>query len=151
MERRSVRVVLWAAALGYLAWALVIGFWPYPVDRPLGAAIFRALDFLHARGLPELVDYGVVEFAANVWFFIPVGLLCAALLPRRLWWGAVLSGIALSGLIELGQLLFRSARYASWGDITANTIGAVVGVLVAVAIRAVIGRAGNRAVGAEQR
>lgn len=150
MSRRSVRLALWWASALYLAWAIVIGFWPYPVDRPLGAAIFRALDFLHARGLPELVDYGVVEFAANVWFFIPVGLLCAALLPRRLWWGAVLAGITLSGLIELGQLQFRSARYASWGDITANTIGTVLGVLVVVGIRAVVGWAGNRAVDAEQ-
>ena len=138
MSRRSVRVALWWASALYLAWALAIGLWPDPVDRPLGAAIFRTLNFLHAHGLPQAVDYGVVEFAANVWFFIPVGLLCAALLPRRLWWGALLSGLALSSLIELGQLLTSPGRYASWGDIIANTIGTTLGVLVVVGIRGVI-------------
>ena len=138
MERRSVRVVLSVAALGYLAWALAVGFWPVPVDRSVESSIFRVLAFLHARGLPEAVDYHFIEFAANVALFVPIGLLVSAVLPRRLWWGAVLSGLVLSGLIELGQLVTRPTRYASWGDITANTIGTALGVLVVVGIRGVL-------------
>lgn len=71
MSRRAYRVALWCVAIGYLAFVLAVGFWPSPVDEPVQPQITRALDTLHTQGLPKTVDYGAVEFTANIWFFIP--------------------------------------------------------------------------------
>jgi glycopeptide antibiotics resistance protein len=111
----------------YLAASLAVGFWPTPPDRSLGGVEARLLLMLHEGGLPESVDYDTIESLANVVFFIPIGGLLAAVFPRRLVWVAVLLAVALSGLIEIGQLLLLPARFASWGDILANSIGGAIG------------------------
>ncbi|MGK2854783.1 MAG: VanZ family protein [Microbacteriaceae bacterium] len=140
MSGRAYRVALWCVAIGYLAFVLAVGFWPSPVDEPVQPQITRALDNLHTQGLPKTVDYGAVEFAANVWFFVPVGALLAALLPLRLWWVAPLGGVALSSTLELGQLAFRAERLASWYDVTANSLGALVGATLVVVVRLGVAR-----------
>jgi VanZ family protein len=134
MPTRRARIVV--AALGglYLAGCLTVGFWPTPADRSVGVA--RLLQALHEGGLPAAVNYGALEALANIVFFIPVGALLAAVFAQRLFWVAVLLAVALSGLIEAGQLLLLPARFASWGDILANSIGAAIGAgIVALARR----------------
>jgi len=80
--------------------------------------------------VPRWVDYGVVESAANVAMFVPLGFMVTRV-SRRWWWGLVVPGV-LSGAAELGQHALRPERYATWADVAANTSGAALGVLAAV-------------------
>lgn len=110
----------------FVAGAL-IAFWPEPVDR--GAA-----GFVHAiaRAVPGLT-YDRIEFAANVVFFVPLGLLLSIILDRRL--HLVLPiGVVATVSIEAVQSVMLAGRTASILDVLANTTGACVGMLIAAAV-----------------
>jgi glycopeptide antibiotics resistance protein len=51
--------------------------------------------------------------------------------PDRLFWQLAAFGLLISGCLELGQLLFLHDRFASLSDVTMNTAGALIGVLLA--------------------
>ena len=125
----SPRFKRWAwGALGLIALAVItITFWPTPVDRPFQLAIVRLLAALHRHGLPHWVTYAVVESVSNVVMFLPIGALIAILARPQLWWLSGVVGLLASSCIEFSQLLFLPERYASLGDIAANTSGALLG------------------------
>ncbi|MDN4641321.1 VanZ family protein [Agreia sp. PsM10] len=125
----SPRSRRWAwMALGLITLAVItITFWPTPVDRPFHLAIGRVLATLHRHGLPHWVTYAAIESASNVVMFVPIGALIAILVRRSLWWVSGVLGLLASVCIELSQLIFLPARYASLGDVAANTSGALLG------------------------
>jgi VanZ family protein len=133
-RRRIVTLVLVGAAC--LAGVLLVGYLPSRVDGGVEPAVRRVLAWLQGLGAPEWVNYDFADFIANIGFFVPIGLVAALLLPWRAWWASIPIGAALSGLLELGQLLFLPERFASWTDVAANTAGTVVGALIGAAIRA---------------
>lgn len=122
----------------YVVVVLSVTLWPTTVDRGLAGDIDRVLRELHERGVPQFVSYSFIEFGANIVFFVPVGFLGGLLLSYRLWWLAIVGGGAFSASIEFAQAVFLPGRVASIGDVVANTSGAVVGCLVAVAVRMLI-------------
>ncbi|CAN5199684.1 hypothetical protein BH11ACT3_BH11ACT3_13130 [soil metagenome] len=81
------------------------------------------------------MNYDFADFVANIVFFVPVGLIAALLLSRRLWWLAIPLGVSLSICIELGQLLFLPGRDASVTDVLANSTGTVIGAVIVPATR----------------
>jgi len=137
---RSQRVVYIAVpAVLYLAVVLFVVFWPVPVDRPVEGSLARLLVWLHGHGVPGWFDYGLVEWLANVAMFVPWGAFGAIMLAPRRWWLVVLSALLASTAIETAQLVLLSARFASLTDIAANTLGAILGVLLcAVTFPAVV-------------
>ena len=122
----------------YGAIVLFAVFWPAPIDQGFSASIDKVLDVMHRNGVPEWFGYNKLEFSANVLMFVPLGFLAALLLPARVWWLALLICPGLSIAIELTQATFLAARFATATDVVANTIGAVVGILVAVILRAIV-------------
>jgi hypothetical protein len=132
-DRRRV-LVLAIVGVVLLAGVLLVGFLPTRVDGGVEHQVRGFVDWLRGLGL-TWVDYDLMDFLANIGFFVPVGLIAALLLPWRVWWLAIPIGAALSGALEVGQALFLPARYASWTDVLANTIGALVGALIGAAIR----------------
>jgi glycopeptide antibiotics resistance protein len=122
----------------YVVVVLVVTLWPTAVDRGVDPYIDRVLQELHQRGVPTFVDYGFIEFTANIVFFVPVGFLLGILLPYRFWFLAVVFGAVLSVAVETAQGLFLPGRVSSLADVLANTTGAVVGCTVAVAVRMLI-------------
>ena len=141
----ALRVAAGWLGAGYLLALVLIALWPSPVDRPAQGAISAVLGRLHAHGVPGWVNYALVESAANVVLFLPVGLLGVVLLGSARWWLAVLAGFAASCVIELSQLVFLPARVATLADVVANTGGAFLGALLALALlSAVTVRAGDR-------
>jgi hypothetical protein len=144
MGRRAVACLL-GVYLGVLS---LIAFWPSPVDRPYDGQLSRLLQALHRHGFPVWFDYGFVESASNVLLFVPFGFLMAVWLGRRSWWAAMIIGCAASCSIELGQLIFLSARTASVADVAVNTAGAVLGALMARAFLGVVRRRRQRTVAA---
>lgn len=126
------RAALWAGALAYLAGVAAVVLWPAPVDRPAAGSLARMFSWLHRHGVPGWFGYGQFEWLANVAFFVPFGVF-AVLLGFRAW-AAVLGGFAASCAAEAAQFLFLAERTASFADIAANTIGALLGTLATVAV-----------------
>jgi VanZ family protein len=137
-DRRAARAAFgsrrpWVIALVlYSALVAVVVGWPTPVDAGVHEMLTGALDRLHAAGVPSWVDYDVVERAANVAMFVPLGLLVTRV-SRRWWWGLLVPA-ALSGAAELTQDLVRPERFATWTDVATNTSGAALGVVVGVVL-----------------
>lgn len=117
-----------------------IGFWPSPVDAPAQGLLAK----LHADGIPGWINYSLVEAAANVLLFVPVGFAAALALPSRRWWHISALGMLASACMELGQLLFLPHRFASLLDVATNTAGTVVGVVLARVLRERIKRQAQR-------
>jgi glycopeptide antibiotics resistance protein len=127
------RVTLWLTLLYVLVLAL-IAFWPTPVDRGAHGSLLEFITWLHQHGAPHWVDYNFIEFSANVALFIPVGLLVVMLAGPRRWWMGTVVGFFTSCGIELGQLMFLPERYATINDVVANSLGALVGTLLALLV-----------------
>ena len=67
----------------------------------------------------------LLEEASNTLLFVPFG---AALKLRGFAFGkTALAAFALSGAVEIAQLLFVSGRWTSVDDVVLNTLGAVLG------------------------
>jgi len=123
---------LWQLVLAALAIPLaLIAFWPSPVDKPASGELAAVLTFLHRHGIPPWFNYSFVEASANVVLFMPVGFAAALAFSSKPWWQIGGFGMLVSGCIELGQLLFLHDRFASPSDIMTNTLGAVIGALLA--------------------
>ncbi|QOT16030.1 VanZ family protein [Paenarthrobacter sp. YJN-5] len=114
----------------YLACLAAVGFWPTPVDKPIQGTLASILGYLHDHGVPGWFNYKFIEASANVVLFIPFGILIAMSLPGLKWWRLVALGALASICIELGQLLFMAARFATLMDILMNTAGALIGVAI---------------------
>jgi len=126
--------------LGFATAVFAATLTPDPLDRGLQPAIQQILDAMHRRGLPGWFGYPALEFSANVLMFVPLAFLIAMLLPYRFRWLAFAIGPALSIGIEVVQAVGLSARFASVGDVIANSVGAFIGGILAIALRAAVRR-----------
>ncbi|MGV8883937.1 MAG: VanZ family protein [Rhodoglobus sp.] len=135
------RARVWLATLGLVASVAIIllaTMWPTPLDQGYQGAINKVMAVLHRNGVPKWFGYNKLEFSANIAMFIPLGFLVALLLPQKVWWLALLLCPGLSVAIELIQGAVLDARVSSALDVLANSLGALIGILVAVAIRALV-------------
>ena len=131
----------WLGALtlaGYATIVLLATMWPTPLDQGFEASINKLFSVLYRNGVPLWFGYSKLEFSANILMFIPLGFLVALLLPRRIWWLALIICPAMSIAIELTQSLALSARFATVTDVVSNSLGAVIGILIAVILRGVV-------------
>lgn len=138
-QRSHVRSRLALAGLVVCVGVVLLAtMWPTPLDRGFESSIDKLLEVLHRNGAPLWFGYNKLEFTANIGMFVPLGFLLTMLLPEKIWWLALVICPALSVGIEMTQATFLAARFATVNDVIANSLGAVVGVLIAVAIRAVV-------------
>ena len=127
---RPQRVATWGL-IAYFAMLAAVALWPQPVDRPVAGLLRSTLRWLHRSGVPGWVDYGFLESAANVLLFIPLGFLVTRLAGRGFWWLGTAAGLLTSCAIEAAQFLLLPARYPTAADVLANTVGALLGTLLA--------------------
>ena len=88
------------------------------------------------ESLPGLWPFGDIGFEnlANVALFVPLALAFPLLWPRWRWW-TVPVGIGVSVGIELAQGLFLAWRTPSLEDVVSNSLGAVIGFSLWLAVR----------------
>lgn len=127
-----------ALVMSYGLIVILATMWPTPLDQGFASSINRLLAVLHRNGIPEWFGYTKLEFSANVLMFVPLGFLVSMLLPVRVWWLALIICPGLSVAIELTQGLALSARFATLSDVLSNSLGALIGALIAVILRAAI-------------
>jgi glycopeptide antibiotics resistance protein len=73
------------------------------------------------------------EYLANIALFVPVGLFLLLLFGSRFWWVALLAAVTMTSFIETVQKVIPG-RVSDERDIAANTLGAVIGVLVGLVL-----------------
>lgn len=134
---RRLRSVTLAASVLYFVALLMIAFWPVTVDKNADKLLYRLFAWLYRHDAPRWLDYGFLEFSANIALFIPMGLFVVILAGAHRWWLGIVAGIAASSGIEIGQFLFLPSRFATLTDVAANTAGAVAGTVLATAALAV--------------
>ncbi|MBM7025400.1 VanZ family protein [Clavibacter sp. DM3] len=113
----------------YVALIALVTLTPHSVDRGVYPHLMRGVLVLQHHGLPWF-RYSMIEEAANVVLFVPLGMLGILALGLGRWWAVVLTGTVLSGSVELVQGAFLPGRVASVTDVAANALGALVGVAV---------------------
>ncbi|HEY5880222.1 MAG TPA: VanZ family protein [Nakamurella sp.] len=140
---RRLRIASAIALVTFVGFIAVITLWPGP---PAAAGQGWLRDFLrqaHAHGLPRWITFGKIEFGSNILMFVPVGLFGALALPRHRWLIVPAALVASAG-IETVQAMALPLRYATVRDVIANTTGALVGYLLAVAIVGYLHRRARR-------
>jgi hypothetical protein len=88
--------------------------------------------WLEGKGAPAVMTApGRVEFLLNAAMFTPIPFLAALTFPRHPWANWVVYGFVASGAVELVQGVYLPPRSAQFVDVVANTLGALLGALVA--------------------
>lgn len=130
---RWLRITALALLAAFAVIVTVITLWPGPPD-PDGQQALRAfLVQAYTHGLPTWISFGLVEFAANVLMFVPIGLFGALALPRHTWL-ILPASIAASSAIEFFQAARLSERDGTPRDVLANGCGALIGYLLALLV-----------------
>ncbi|WP_426625768.1 VanZ family protein [Leifsonia sp. McL0607] len=145
---RRIRAGAIVALIGYSVFVAVIGLWPSPVDRPFDSELFRVLAALKGIGVRPIDAYNVIEFTANVAFFVVPAVLVVLIVGRRRWWIAPVLGLLCSIAIELAQHFLLPHRFATVNDVIANSLGALIGSGIGVLV---LGWRGNRDAAAARR
>lgn len=103
-----------------------------PVPTVASGTVGRVDEWLTALGAPAAVTVaGRVEMVLNAAMFAPVALLASLTWPRVHWASWVAYGFVGSAMVEVIQGLLLSARSAEFVDVVANTLGALVGAVLA--------------------
>ena len=134
---RRARTALSAALVAWVVLLAVVLL--APSSRGPDWAILHLTDALRGLGVPEALAHpGRVESMLNVVAFVPLALLGSLLWPRPSWrdWTAV--GFVVSFLVEVVQAVALDARQATNADVVANTLGMLVGALLALLVRRIV-------------
>ena len=125
------------ALVSYLVLLIVASLWPKPVDgEGLLFVLTREL-LLFTGSVPWLnwVHYNQLEAIANVALYMPLGLFLVIFSPKTRLWKLSLIPVLVSLLAEFSQRLFLPDRYATLNDVLFNSLGGLVGILIATSIR----------------
>jgi len=97
--------------------------------------------WLAAHGAPATItEPARVEFGLNAAMFVPMTLLVALTFPRHPWANWVVYAFVLSGAVELYQGLYLPPRSAQFVDVVSNTLGGLVGAVLAIPVNYVSNR-----------
>ena len=88
--------------------------------------------WLENQGAPAVMTQpGRVEFLLNAAMFTPIVFLAAMTFPRHPWANWVVYAFVASGAVELFQGVYLPPRSAQFVDVVANTLGALIGSVIA--------------------
>lgn len=122
------RRVAWWLLATYGVLLLAIVFEPFP--HAATGSVSLGYQLVEVVGLGDVVSRGVVAFVLNIVLFVPLAFLGSVVARRTTCEQWVGLGLLSSVAIELLQSLLPE-RTESVGDVTANTLGALLGALAA--------------------
>ncbi len=122
---------------------MIITFSPGPPDPSGQEALRSFLDHAHLHGFPKWISFNKIEFGSNILMFVPIGLFGALALPPPRWL-IVPAGIIGSLAIEIAQASGLPERVGTPRDVIANSLGALIGYLLACAVIRWVGRSARR-------
>lgn len=129
----------------YIAALALIGLWATPVDQNVAVAELPPVEWM--AGVLDLnvkESYKLVEVAANVALFVPLGALVLLWWRRWGWVQAAAVAFACSLSIEILQAAVRPERFATVSDLAANTAGGALGGLLTIGGRRLVKRRDHR-------
>lgn len=116
--------LLFIAYCGFIVWMTLLN---RPVTtRQCEFRLFWALQELAVDGLEGVK--GIVWYLENILLFMPFGFFLSAINECK-WKKVVICGLAVSAAIEIAQYI-TARGLTELDDVTANTLGAAVGVLL---------------------
>jgi len=119
------------ALIGYLFFVGFTVWLPATVSAKVTGLVGVIARWVAEAGIAPYQQSAVVlEFLANVALFVPIGLLLPFAWSRLRLWHVVVIGALLSGLIETVQG-FMPSRFPTISDVIANTLGALIGGILA--------------------
>ena len=125
--------LLFVAWIGFIVKMTLIGRTLYP------QRVFRPDLFYEFRELITGAENGALNiklFFENILLFIPFGML----LPwKKNWWTVLITGCVASALIEITQYVTMLGEL-EFDDIIANTIGALIGYFLFIAVKKIFYR-----------
>ena len=127
----------------YSGIAVFVGVVPRPIDRGVTPWIRGQLAYLHRHGLRDWFSYDFVEYAAHVALFVPFGILAVVAVGRRLAWLAVLAGIGVGVVVEVGPSMVGAGSAPDMFELLLNVVGVVVGAVIGWAVLGGYGRRGR--------
>ncbi len=125
----GVVTLLYLGAVGYIT----LG--PQPPVGGKDGIVMVVLRILWEHPATDWITYSGVEFTANIAMFFPIRLFFLLLLRRRTWWLAMVIPFLMTVGIETAQI-WIPGRVSDIRDVISNTVGAIVGVLLGLAITA---------------
>lgn len=134
--RRIVLALVTLVYLGFVSWVTLRA---EPYDDTVDSWIDLVIAAFSRDQRTAWITFGMVEFTANIFMFVPVGVLLTLLLGRKRWWLAALGGFALSLAIELVQLGIPS-RVSDPRDVISNGLGTTLGAIACFVVTGIVAR-----------
>ncbi len=129
--RHPILSTLTLAYLALVGWLTLT-----PTSTAFESGLLRRLASLLSRyPATEWFTFLRLEFMANIMLFVPFGIFLVLLFGRRMWWLAIVLGVLLTVGIEFAQN-FIPSRVSDPRDLVANSLGAVIGALLALVLTA---------------
>jgi VanZ family protein len=130
LHRHPFLSLMTIAYLAFVGWVTLTPGSDAPTQSDL---VLRVLARLQRYDHMAWLTYDRAEYLANIALFVPVGLFLLLLFGSRFWWVAVLAAVIMTSSIETVQKAIPG-RVSDDRDIAANTLGAVIGVLVGLVL-----------------
>ena len=126
--------ILSVVTLAYMALVGWLTLTPLSTGLESGL-LWRVADLLAQYPATEWFTFMRLEFLANIALFIPFGVFLVLLFGRRMWWLAIVLGVVMTLGIEFAQQ-FIPNRVPDTRDLVSNSLGAVIGAVLALALTA---------------
>jgi len=130
LHRHPFLSVVTLAYLAFVGWVTLTPGSEAPTSSDL---VLRVLAKIQRYDELSWLTYDRAEYLANVALFVPVGLFLLLLFGTRLWWLALAAAIIMTSFIETAQRAIPG-RFPDQRDIAANTMGAVVGIVLGLVL-----------------
>ncbi|MDF1478918.1 VanZ family protein [Leifsonia sp. H3M29-4] len=130
-RRHPILSVLTFGYLGVVGWITLSP----QVESQQEGWLWRLALLFDRHAATEWITFNLLEFVANVLLFLPFGMFFVLLFGRGRWWLAILLGVAMTVGIEFAQQ-FIPNRVSDPRDILSNSIGTVVGTVLALLLTA---------------
>lgn len=111
---------------------------PVPIDATFAPLVQVVLAICAHIAPLSWITYPWLESLSNVSMFMPLGILIGLLLRPQIWWLALAVSAASSLMLEFLQATFLPGRFASMEDVLENSIGGVLGFLIASGVVALV-------------